>query len=327
MSDRVAVVMVVRDEPLERMTRALDALAAQRGVDAFPVFIAAPDVDPSAEPAALAHGAVREVVQVANPTGARCAGLNRAVAATDADVVVRVDARSCLRPDHVARCLARLGCDPDVGVVGGVQWPKLPLGHTGVVGRGAVRSLRNRWLLGNASYRRPGAEGAVDTVYLGAFRRAELVALGGFDERLEANEDFDLCARYRESGRTVWLERDLVVDYEPRVGTVELFEQYRAFGEAKVTYWRSTCSTPNSRQWLALGLTGAVFTTMLASASRPRRLVGLAVGGLGAVAAIDHVADPAERSLAVRACAWRASVATTGGWLCGIAMGTARSLG
>jgi len=322
MSDHVAVVMVVRGEPADRLQRALDALAAQEGCDPFTVFIAAPEAEHVPMQALATTGAVRAVIPVANPGGARGAGLNLAIGAADAEVVVRVDARSRVRPDHVARCVARLADDPDVGVVGGVQWPCALTEDAGE--RGTVRALRNRWLLGNAGFRRPGASGPFDTVYLGAFRRRELLDLGGYDERLDANEDFELCGRYRDAGKVVWLEEDLLVDYEPRVGTAGLFSQYQAFGAAKVTYWRTTGKRPNGRQFLALGLAGAGALALLVSSRRPRRAAALVAGGVVAVAVMDHLADPHEPDPQVRARACVASVATTIGWLWGVVRGLLR---
>jgi hypothetical protein len=321
-SDQVAVVMVVRGEPADRLQRALDALAGQKGCAEFAVYIAAPEEDLPALHALVIGGAVRAVIPVASPSGARCAGLNLAIRAADAEVVVRVDARSRLHPDHVARCVARLADDANIGVVGGVQWPCARTEDAGE--RGTVRSLRNRWLLGNARYRRPGASGPVDTVYLGAFRRRELLDLGGYDERLHANEDFELCGRYVDAGKVVWLEEDQLVDYEPRVGAAALFAQYQDFGESKVTYWRTTGSPPNGRQLLALGLAGAGALALLGSIRRPRRAVALAAGGIVAVAVIDHVADPHEPDPRVRARACLASVATTTGWLWGVVRGALR---
>ena len=322
MSDQVAVVMVVCGEPADRLQRALDALAGQERCAEFAVYIAAPETDHAALHALVPGGAVRTVVPIASPSGARSAGLNLAIRAADAEVVVRVDARARVHRDHVARCVARLGDDANIGVVGGVQWPCARNEDAGE--RATVRALRNRWLLGNAGYRRPGASGPVDTVYLGAFRRGELLDLGGYDERLHANEDFELCGRYVDAGKVVWLEEDLLVDYEPRVGTAALFAQYQAFGESKVTYWRTTGSGPNGRQLLALGLAAAGVLALLASLRRPRRAAALAVGGIVAVVVVDHLADPHEPDPRVRARACVASVATTTGWLWGVVRGLFR---
>lgn len=318
-----SVVMVVHDEPADRLARVLAAIAAQEGVEALTVVVAAPAAEHGGLGALTPGGAIGALHLVDNPGGARSAGLNRAVAAAPHDVVVRVDARSQIPPGYVAACVQRLAADPEVGVVGGVQWPCVP-DTAGPAASGIARALRNPWLLGNAAYRRPDASGPVDTVYLGAFRRDELVGLGGYDEALDANEDFDLAQRYRHAGRVVWLERGLVVPYEPRDELDALAKQYHAFGEAKVRFWRRTGKGPNRRQQVALagGLVGAV--AGLLALRRPGRALALVLAAIAGVAVLDHAADPDERDPRVRAGACAAGVVIAAGWLSGVATGLVR---
>jgi cellulose synthase/poly-beta-1,6-N-acetylglucosamine synthase-like glycosyltransferase len=296
---RVTVVMTAKGEPQERIERALASVGHQQYEGAVDLVIAAPPGD--------VHPSLGKVID--NPSGARSEGLNLATRAATGDVVVRLDARSVLPVDYVARCVARLATDPAVGVVGGVQFA-VPASR-GVFARGIARALRNPWATGGAAYRRVGASGEVDTVYLGVFRRAELLQLGGWDERLDANEDFDLCQRYRAAGQTVWLEEGLVVDYEPRRRLVEVWRQYVAFGRSKVRYWRTTRSRPGKRQVAALVAVPAVLLLSL------RFPVVLVIAALGLVA-LDHVADPRERDLRVRAVSLVAYAPIVGGWTCGV---------
>ena len=318
----VGVVMVVRGEPRERVARALAAVAAQQGTDGITVYLAAPREDHATLATLRPGGAVRAVRLVDNPDGARSCGLNRAAAVAGEPVLVRVDARSEIPPGYVAACARRLD-DPEIGMVGGVQWPVAPA-DAGPAAAGIARALRNRWLLGNAAYRRPDAHGPVDTVYLGAYRCDELLDLGGYDERLAANEDYDLAQRYLDAGRTVWLEEGQPVRYEPRADWAGLARQYHAFGEAKVRYWRRTGRGPNARQLLALGgLAGAGVATA-ALARRPRRLLVLAGAAVAGVAIVDHLADPTERAPLVRARACAASTVIVGAWFTGVVTGALR---
>jgi hypothetical protein len=318
--DEVAAVMVVRGEPVERLQRVLDALAQQVGVDAFTVVIAAPAIEHRALDRLHVHGAVRGIVFVDNLTGCRSAGLNAAIAATAAEVVVRVDARSIVAPTYVARCIARLRADPGVGVVGGRQRPIAVTDD--VRSRSIARALRNRWLLGNAAYRRTDVSGPVDTVYLGAFRREEVLGLGGYDEDLDANEDFEVCVRYRTARQLVWLEEDLAVDYEPRTSLREIGRQYHAFGASKVRYWRHTGRRPSARQWGALAGAAACATAAAVTVRRPRRLAALLAAGAVGLAVLDHASEPTERDPRVRAGACVTNVVIAASWLAGIASET-----
>jgi hypothetical protein len=248
----IAVIAVVAGEPLDRLERLGEALARQSGV-VVDVVVAAPPADRAdIEAAFRPRGAIASLVHVDNPTGTRSPGLNRALEAVHARFVCRVDARSLPDSEYVGRCVSRLEAQPAIGIVGGHQRP-MSLSPR-VVARALARVLADPIAAGGAAYRRPTASGAVDTVYLGAFRTEELRAIGGWDERLAANEDFELSDRYRAGGQTVWLEEGIDVGYECRDRLSSVWNQYQAFGTAKVTYWRVTKSRPRLRQVVGVGL-------------------------------------------------------------------------
>src|SRR5215218_9993677 len=121
-SATVAVVMVVRDEPAERLQRVVDSLARQKHTARFPLVISAPAANHRSLMALEARGALAEILSVDNPSGNRSQGLNAAIASSSADVIVRVDARSIIKETHIARCEQRLRADRTVGVVGGSQF-------------------------------------------------------------------------------------------------------------------------------------------------------------------------------------------------------------
>jgi GT2 family glycosyltransferase len=62
------------------------------------------------------------------------------------------------------------------------------------------------------------------------FDRAALEQVGGFDEELVRNQDYDLNWRLREAGHVVWLDPELVVDYSPRATIGSLASQYFQYG-------------------------------------------------------------------------------------------------
>ncbi len=317
----VSVVMVVRDEPAARLLRVFAMLAAQEGCGPLDLVVAAPESEEQVGAPDSCRGALRSVTWVDNPSGGRSAGLNRAIRAVRHAIVVRVDARSIFPPDYVARCVARLGSQASVGVVGGVQ--RACVTEAARRPRAVVRALRNPWLLGGAAYRRPGAGGVVDTVYLGVFRRAELLELEGYDESLDANEDFDLCARYRDAGFEVWLEAGLLVQYEPRTTFAALWSQYRAFGASKVVFWRRTGRRPNRRQRAAMVGSLVLAGTLVAAARRPAVAAGFVAAGAGALVTVDHLADPHERDVLVRAQAVVANGVIMAAWMSGVVGGLA----
>jgi hypothetical protein len=238
---------------------------------------------------------------VPNPSGARSAGLNLSLAATTTQHVCRVDARSLLPQSYVLACVRRLDAHPEVGVVGGHQVPTAS--GRGRRSRAVARVLADPAATGGAAYRRPSASGSVDTVYLGAFRRDELAGLGGWSEELAANEDFDLCRRFRDVGRIVWLEAGLDVRYEPRDRVGALWGQYSAFGAAKTRYWRASDTNPSLRQWVGLMVPPAVLAAIaLATAVRPWIALAACVATIVGLA-VRESGRPSERDPVVRAAA------------------------
>jgi hypothetical protein len=316
----VTVVAVTLDEPVARLRRMIDAVARQDHPGPLHLVIAAPRSDHATIQQALVGWDRGLVRLLENSGGSRTVGLNRCIDAAVGQYVVRVDARSILAPDHVRHCVARLAADSTVGVVGGHQVPWMPP-PARTRAAGIERALRNRWLLGNAAYRDPAASGSTDTVYLGAFRTAELRRYR-YDEALNANEDFDLCRRVQASGRRVWLEAGLDVHYEPRATWSQLYHQYEAFGRSKTALWRETGARPGRRQVCALVAAGTGAALTLAALRRPAALTAGAVVALGTVLLTDEL-TAGHASLRVRLAAFPAHVAVEGGWLLGIARGLA----
>jgi hypothetical protein len=160
-------------------------------------------------------------------------------------------------------------------------------------------------------------------VYLGAFRRDELLATQ-YDEGLLANEDFDLCTRFRHAGRDVWIEAGLEVDYEARDSYRDLWRQYAAFGASKVRYWRRTRQGVNARQTVALLGAGIAAIALVVQVRKPVRVAALATAGVATLALTDHVADPGERDARVRVHALAASATVVAAWLGGVARAALR---
>jgi glycosyltransferase involved in cell wall biosynthesis len=165
---------------------------------------------------------------VANPAGTTPAGLNLAVAASEGTIVARVDAQSRLPPDYIERAVRTL-TSTGAANVGGVQRPVSSGGMQGAIAAAMASSFGG----GPAAFRRGRRAGPVDTVYLGVFGRDALDSVGGFDETLERNQDYELNWRLREQGHTVWLDPSLVVDYVPRADYAGLAGQYFSYGAWK----------------------------------------------------------------------------------------------
>jgi GT2 family glycosyltransferase len=97
--------------------------------------------------------------------------------------------------------------------------------------------MRSPFGVGASRFHTGGQAGAVDTVYLGAFRRDALLAIGGFDERFTRAQDWELNFRLREKGGLVYFDPRLEVIYRPRSTIKALAKQYFEYGR-----WRRVVS-------------------------------------------------------------------------------------
>ena len=285
----VSVVVPARD-CAGLLPACLAAIDAQSYGGALDVTVAlAPSADGTRR--VLCEASMRLPLRVVdNPAGTTPAGLNAAIRACDGEVIARVDAQSRVPPDYLERAVATMAATGAANV-GGVQRP---------VGRGRgdpiAAALASPFGGGPAAFRRGRRDGSADTVYMGVLDRAVLDSVGGFDESLERNQDYELNWRLRTAGHIVWLDPDLVVDYVPRASYNALARQYFAYGSWKRTMlWRHPLSL-RPRQLAAPALVAglAVSAVGLARGRLAGAVLPLAYAGAAALAASRlHRALPA----------------------------------
>jgi glycosyltransferase involved in cell wall biosynthesis len=162
---------------------------------------------------------------VDNPTGRTPNGLNLAIEAARGDIIVRCDGHAELPEHYVGTAVAVLEETGAVNV-GGIQ---RAVGTTWMQ-RAIAYAMSSRVGVGDARFHYGGDAGPVDTVYLGVFRRDALAGVGGFDETLTRNQDYELNIRLRAAGGVVWFDPRLEVTYRPRRSLGALWRQYYQYG-------------------------------------------------------------------------------------------------
>lgn len=212
----------------------LDALLAGRlPAEGLEILVAGPPEDGSLT-AAVAERARRlptgcSLRWLDNPGGSTPAGLNRALAAARAPVVLRLDAHALPAPDYVPACLRALA-ESGAGCVGGALRGR----GQGSWGQAVALAWQGPMGAGDAAFRRAGARGGpVDTVYLGAWPRELLLALGGWDERLPRNQDYELALRLRRAGHQVRLDPRIQSRTLTRGSPGALIQQYWGYGQGR----------------------------------------------------------------------------------------------
>ena len=171
-----------------------------------------------------------------SPTGKTAAGLNIALAASKSPVVVRVDGHAQIPKNYISLIVEILNKTGAVNV-GGVM---AAVGTTAFE-RAVAGAMRSPLGVGASRFHTGGEAGEVDTVYLGAFRREALVAIGGFDERFTRAQDWELNFRLRENGGVIYFDPRLHVTYRPRSSVSALAKQYFEYGR-----WRRVVSRRHS---------------------------------------------------------------------------------
>ena len=165
---------------------------------------------------------------VPNPEQTAGFGLRAAQRVATGEVIVRCDAHTVFPPGYLRRAVSTLQRTGAANVGGRQQ----PVGIT-FFGRAVAMAMTTPLGAGSARYRLGGAEGPVDTVFLGAFRRDALEAAGGVDPTFVRNQDYELNWRLRTRGETVWFDPELVVTYRPRSTLRDLAWQYFNYGRWK----------------------------------------------------------------------------------------------
>ncbi|MEM1333366.1 MAG: glycosyltransferase, partial [Actinomycetota bacterium] len=191
----VDVVMPIRNE-FEHLEAAIESVRAQEYPGRMRIFLGVGPSDDGTEALAERLAAdADDLTVVANPSGTIPAGLNLAIDAGGAPVVVRVDGHSRLSDGYVRRAVETLR-ETGAANVGGRQ---VPMGSTPF--ENAVAAVTTSWVgTGGAGYRVGGATGPTDTVFLGVYDRWTLEDIGRYDETLLANEDYELNIRLRQAG-------------------------------------------------------------------------------------------------------------------------------
>jgi succinoglycan biosynthesis protein ExoA len=160
-------------------------------------------------------------------------GLNAAIRLARGEIVVRMDVHTEYADDYVAQCVKVLEQSRAMCVGG----PWLAKGNS-LRQRAIAAAFGSALGSGGAKSRRSDYTGPVDTVYLGAWWRTDLIALGAFDEALVRNQDDELCLRITRSGGTVWQSSAIRSFYIPRDNLRALWRQFYLYGYWKVAVMR-----------------------------------------------------------------------------------------
>lgn len=263
---------------------------------------------------------------VDNPAGRTPHALNLAIGTARHGILVRVDGHGELGERYIERAVELLA-ETGAANVGGVMEAQ---GQTPFE-EAVAFVYTSRYGLGGAAFHQGDVPaGPADTVFLGVFDKAELVAVGGFDETMFRAQDWELNYRLRQSGRLVWFSPELRVTYRPRSSLQALVKQMYDTGKWRREVVRRHPDTASVRYLappaavvaIGLGIVGAVLGRVVGS-----RLLQLGVlPPLGYGAFVAYATSTAGDALSTEARRWLPAViaATHLSWGAGFLVGRGR---
>lgn len=188
---------------------------------------------------------------VPNPKRIQSSAVNLAAAIADprATILLRADCHSVYPDRFVERAVASL----ERTGVASIVVPMNTKGRSWM--QSAIAAAQNS-VLGNggSAHRHVARSRFVDHGHHAAFRLADFKAIGGYDETFTHNEDAELDTRLTASGRKIFLDADLSIDYFPRATLGSLARQYWNYGKGRARTVLKHRTSPKIRQLAPVGL-------------------------------------------------------------------------
>ncbi len=273
-AEPVSVIMPVRNEEryLEESVR--HVLGQEYDGQIELVLAVGPSRDRTAGIARDLAAADDRITVVDNPTGGRAAAVNVGLRASRHGIIVRVDGHAMLPPGYISTAVATLVQTGAVNV-GGI------MAAEGVTPfqQAVAWAMTSPFGVGAARFHTGGEPGPADTAYMGVFRREAIERVGGYNEKFQIAEDWELNHRIRQAGGLIWFQPAMRVTYRPRASVFELGRQYFHYGR-----WRRVVSRQHA---------GTISLRYLAP---PIAVLAVAAGTLAGLAGLAGIAAGASGS-------------------------------
>jgi glycosyltransferase involved in cell wall biosynthesis len=180
-----------------------------------------------------------------NPRSLQASAMNVGLRAAHGDVIARVDGHTLIEPDYIRRCVEALNATGAHNAGGPQRFVGLtPWGRAVAAAYRSPFSVPSRFTISERAE-------FVDTVYMGAWPRAVLEQIGGFDESLAVNEDYELNVRIRQAGGRIYLSPDIRSAYYGRQTPGALWRQFFRYGGWKFKVLRKHPASARPRHLVA----------------------------------------------------------------------------
>jgi succinoglycan biosynthesis protein ExoA len=215
-----------------------------------------------------------------NPRKLQAVAMNAMIEAARGEIIIRMDVHARYAPDYVSQCV-RVLAETGAANVGGAQRARPETWFQ----RALCAALDSPVAVGGARYRSADAEGFVDTVFLGAFKKRVVEEVGGYDPHAITNEDAELNQRILASGGKIYLSKKIVVHYSPRDSFRSLSRQYYKYGQGRARTLLKHRRFPTPRPAIPFLMVVGGAALLLKRSWRP--LAPFAFGAYGALAVLE----------------------------------------
>lgn len=269
--DLITVAIPARNEE-EFIGRCLDSILVQEEANLQIIVVDGASDDATARIARHYSDRDTRVEVLHNPELIIPKSLNLALAAAGGRWFVRVDAHATIPTNYVRLAVSHLRS----GQWGGVGGRKDGVGVT-PTGRAIAAALGSMFGVGNSTYHYGRRMRTVDHIPFGAYPTELLRELGGWNEDLTANEDFELDYRLQQAGYRLLFDPRISIRWYSRETIAGLFSQYRRYGRSKMAVVRGHPRSLRARHLVPPALVVAWLAAAVAgSKRRPLALAALA---------------------------------------------------
>ena len=238
----VSVILPILNEERD-LSNCISAILQQDYPSEIEVILAlGPSEDKTTQIAEKLSASDTRIKLVSNPTGQTAVGLNLAIKVSSNEIICRIDGHSEISNDYLKTAVEILEQKNAVNV-GGLMYAD---GNSGLQ-RVVAQAMRSKLGVGPSKFHTGGSAGESDTVYLGTYKKAAVLAAGGFDERYIRAQDWELNYRLRKNGGLIWFDPRLQVTYRPRSTFKKLAKQYFQYGRWRRVISRQHINTVNYR--------------------------------------------------------------------------------
>ena len=238
----VSVILPILNEERD-LSNCISAILQQDYPSEIEVILAlGPSEDKTTQIAEKLSASDSRIKLVSNPTGQTAVGLNLAIKVSSNEIICRIDGHSEISNNYVKTAVEILQQKNAVNV-GGLMYADSDSGLQRVV----AQAMRSKLGVGPSKFHTGGSAGESDTVYLGTYKKAAVLAAGGFDERYIRAQDWELNYRLRKNGGLIWFDPRLQVTYRPRSTFKKLAKQYFQYGRWRRVISRQHKDTVNFR--------------------------------------------------------------------------------